>query len=372
MQVKGNQHAFIQGRPSVSALISTTQRWYDATDNMKSGRKGIHAIFIDFKKAFDLVNHTILLQKLSFMNITRDFWLWIQSFLTGRSQQVNICGRLSSIASCPFGVPQGSIISPILFKVHINYLEDGIPNYLNMDTFKYADHCPQYEQVGSGNNSHMQEIMDAVSNRSCNNEMIISARKTKDMWICFSELIDKPPSIHIEDEIIERVNVFKLLGIWLQDNLKWNKHIEEITRRANRKLYHLRDCRKSHLPTHVDLTIFKSIIRSTLEYASLVWGGIPKYLEDEVERVQTRCLKIIDLEKNHLPSLKERRETATRREAIRIQVNPSHPCHSLLPALADHQYNLRKNNKSSRYKLSGTERHKQSFMARACKSLLLD
>ena len=159
-------------------------------------------------------------------------------------------------------------------------------------------------------------------------------------------------------------------GVWLQDNLKWNKHIKEITRRANKKLFHLRDCRKSHLPTHVGLTIFKSIIRPTLKYASPVWGGIPKYLQDEVERVQTKCQKIIGLEKNHLQSLKERRGTATRREAIRIQVNRSYLCHSLLPAPTDHQYNLRKNNESSRYKLSGTERHKKSFMARACKYLL--
>ena len=154
--------------------------------------------------------------------------------------------------------------------------------------------------------------------------------------------------------------------------MKWNKHIEEITRRANRKLYYQRDCRKSHLPIHVDLTIFKSTIRPTLEYASPVWGGIPKYLQDEVELVQTRCLQIIGLEKHHLHSLKDRRETATRREAVRIQASPSHTCHSLLPALADHQNNLRKNNKSSRYKFSGTERHKQSFMARACKYFLLD
>ena len=202
--------------------------------------------------------------------------------------------------------------------------------------------------------------------------MIINAKKTKDMWICFSELIDELPSIHIGDEIIERVNIFKLLGVLLQDNLKWNKHVEEITRRANGKLYHLRDCRKSYHPTHVGLTIFKSIIRPTLEHAPPVWGGKPKYRQDKVERVQTRCLKIMGLEKNNLPSLKDRRETATRREAIRIQAYPSHPCHSLLPALVDHQYNLRKNNKSSRYKLTGTERHKQSFITRACKYFLPD
>ena len=117
------------------------------------------------------------------------------------------------------------------------------------------------------------------------------------MWICFSELIVEPPSIHIGDVVIERVNVFKLLGVWLQDNLKWNKHIEEITRRANKELYHQRDCRKSYHPTHVDLTIFKSIIRPTLEFTSPVWGGTSKHLKDEVEHVPTTCLKIIGQEK---------------------------------------------------------------------------
>ena len=115
-----------------------------------------------------------------------------------------MCGRLSSIASCPLGFPQGSI-SPILFNVDINNLEDGMPNYLNTDTCKYADDCLQCEQVGFGNNSHIQKVIDAVSNWACNNKMIINAKKTKDMWICFSELIDKPPSIHIRDDIIERV-----------------------------------------------------------------------------------------------------------------------------------------------------------------------
>ena len=88
----------------------------------------------------------------------------------------------------------------------------------------------------------MQEVIDAVSNWACNNQMIINAKKTKDMWIRFFELIDESPNIHIGGEIIERLNVFKLLGVWLQDNLKWNKRIEEITHRAYRKLHHLRDC----------------------------------------------------------------------------------------------------------------------------------
>ena len=75
LNIKNNQHAFTPGRSTVSALISTTQNWYNATDNFQSGRKGVHAIFIDFRKAFDLVNHNILLEKLASMNVSKPFWL---------------------------------------------------------------------------------------------------------------------------------------------------------------------------------------------------------------------------------------------------------------------------------------------------------
>ncbi len=109
LNVKDNEHAFIQGRSTVSALISIAQKWYDATDNSLSvsGRKGVHAVFLDFRKAFDLVNHNILLEKLAHMNINKSLWLWIRSFLSGITQQVNLSGILSSTANCPCGVPQG-------------------------------------------------------------------------------------------------------------------------------------------------------------------------------------------------------------------------------------------------------------------------
>ena len=116
LNIKNNQHAFTPGRSTVSALISTTQNWYNATDKSQSGRKGVHAIFIDFRKGFDVV---ILLEKLASMNVSKPFWLWIRSFFIGRTQQVNLHGTLSSIQLCPLGVPQGSVISPTLFNVYI-------------------------------------------------------------------------------------------------------------------------------------------------------------------------------------------------------------------------------------------------------------
>ena len=106
---------------------------FDETENTAHGRKGIHAIFIDFSKAFDMVDHRILLSKLASMNLTKSFWLWIRDFLSMRSQQVKLLQMLSSSAPCPAGVPHGSVISPMLFNVYIDDLEDEmIPRSMPM------------------------------------------------------------------------------------------------------------------------------------------------------------------------------------------------------------------------------------------------
>ena len=368
LKIKNNQHAFTQHRSTVSALISTTQTWFNATDCSKTGKMGVHAAFIDFRKAFDLVDYNILLNKLAAMNINKPFWLWIKSFLSGRVQQVNLNGTLSSIATCPAGVPQGSVISPILFNTYIDDLEDALPEQLKVSTNKYADDCTQHQIVSVDSNSNLQQSINEVNNSAVLNKMAINAKKTKDMWISFTDAIPEPPRLRIGNELIERVNAFKLLGVSFQNNLNWNVHVEEITRKANKRLYHFRECRKSQLPAEVGIITYQSKIRPILEYASPVWAGLPNYLRDEIERVQSRSLRILGLEKDYLPPLNERREEATSREVDRFMNDPNHPCRSVLPKLINNQYNLRNIDRNRNiFFFSGTERHKHSFSGRACK-----
>jgi retron-type reverse transcriptase len=111
------------------------------------------------------VNHNILLEKLASMNVSKPFWLWIRSFLTGRTQQVNLHGTLSSIQPCPIGVPQGSVMSPTLFNVHINDLKDTVPNLVNINTCKYADDCTQYQIIERDTCSSMQEAVEPEKNK---------------------------------------------------------------------------------------------------------------------------------------------------------------------------------------------------------------
>ena len=99
-KIRHNQHAFTNGRSTVSALASITQNWFNKTDNSRDGRMRIYAVSIDFRKAFDLADHGLLLRKLAEMNITKSFRLWMRSFLEGRSQQVKINDSLSSKISC--------------------------------------------------------------------------------------------------------------------------------------------------------------------------------------------------------------------------------------------------------------------------------
>ena len=95
LKVKDNQHAFTKSRPIATALLSTSQQWFGATDN--STRKSVHIILEDCRKAFDLVDNGILLRKVDAMHVTKSFWNWIKTFLTGKTQQVNLQGAQSSI-----------------------------------------------------------------------------------------------------------------------------------------------------------------------------------------------------------------------------------------------------------------------------------
>ena len=157
-----------------------------------------------------------------------------------------------------------------------------------------------------------------------------------------------PDSLVLLGSRIERVPSYKLLGVYISSDLKWNQHVEYITKRANKRLYALRILKKSGLSQNDLLQIYCSLIRSILEYASPVWASIPDSLSDVIESIQKRALKIIFPGNNYseslalsaLPTLSQPRDLACTR-FISDSLN-SEPLRSLCHKdVVCHGYNLR-------------------------------
>ena len=132
----------------------------------------MHIVYVDFRKAFDLVDHAILLTKLAASGVNRGFWKWTQSFLTGRTLQVKLPGALSKVGQVIAGV-----ISPILFNVHINDVDKDIPSCLGIKSCKFADDLTLYQIVPL----HSEVEVDGVKLWADRNKMELNAKKTKDM-----------------------------------------------------------------------------------------------------------------------------------------------------------------------------------------------
>ena len=130
---------------------------------------------------------------------------------TDRTQQVKLPGALSTKRSCPAGVPQGSVISPLLFNIFIDDIDDAIP--ANLRVCKYAGDCTFYEFISTNDESSMQVVLNSIHEWTTSNHMLINSKKTKDMLLTFRKSPTTPDSLHLGNCELERVNVFKLLEV---------------------------------------------------------------------------------------------------------------------------------------------------------------
>ena len=182
---------------------------------------------LDFSKAFDLINHHILLEKLTNSGLPRHIVRWIGAFLPDRSQKVMIGSNCSRSGSPNGGVPQGTLSGPKCFLLYVNDLEANVPLY------KYVDDSTLFEIYNTTDVSVMQESIDRAVNWTHNNCMKINSKKSKEMVICFTpdeHFRNSIPSIVIEGNIVETVEYAKLLGVTLSNDLTWNRHVDCIVK----------------------------------------------------------------------------------------------------------------------------------------------
>ena len=226
------QHGFRSGRSCETQLITT---FHDIASAYNKKGSQIDIAVLDFSKAFDTVPHDGLLSKLKHYGIDDKIWLWISNFLKRRKQRVVVDGIQSDLVTVDSGVPQGTVLGPILFLLHIN----DLPSVISKVRL-FADDCLVYREIKNRQDQiALQKDLNLLENWGSKWGMRFNAAKCNIMRMSRKQT---PISTQYElsGQVLEEVKDAKYLGVTVSDDLEWTKHINAITTKANSKLSFLR------------------------------------------------------------------------------------------------------------------------------------
>ena len=272
-------------------------------------------IILDFSKAFDTVPHKKLLNKLEGYGINGSILKWIDSFLTQRKMCVAVDGEISEWTPVLSGVPQGTVLGPLLFLCHINDLPDCVSSQVRL----FADDCLLYRPIRK-QSDHIALQQDLENLVSWADAWGMSFNSEK----CYL-LSSRNKSTHfysIKDKILKQVHNNPYLGVIISDDFKWSTHISKKAAKASSMLGLLKRNLK-RCPVECKKLGYTSLVRSSLEYASIIWDPYQQGDINRLERIQRRAARFISgdyisreegfmtrlLDELELPTLEDRRKT---------------------------------------------------------------
>ena len=281
-----NQFGNVQGVSTSHYLMSLLHHLHQGSD--KSYNIGT-VVLTDFSKAFDLVNHNIAIEKLSALGVRGAIVPWICSFLNNRRQCVRYNQTLSDYAVLTAGVPQGTKLGPITFQIVIN---DAACNS-NTSCWKYVDDLTFAENRLCKEDSKMQADLDDFLEWSETNQLKLNPTKCQAIQICFMR--NPPPHLDLKigTKSLSFVSSAKVLGIWLQEDLKWDSQIDPC-KNANKRLFMLRTLKRFGFNTSELITVYRGYIRPIIEYADVIWhSSLTLKQSQTLESIQRRACKIM-------------------------------------------------------------------------------
>ncbi len=282
-----DQYGFRHQRSCLQQLLEALEDWTAYLDN------GDHVdiIYFDFAKAFDSVPHKRLLNKLRLYGISGNLYDWIGSFLENRKQRVVLNGCKSDWVTVTSGVPQGSVLGPLLFLLFVNDLTSHI-EFCKVKMF--ADDIKLYAKE-KGNHSKIQRDITKICDWSKTQQLPINPQKCKFLRLgnCNDSFQRYTLTINNGTPVeISKVEEMKDLGVIIDSKLKFDKHISEICRKAQGVLASIKRT-MTFMDTEVFINLYKSLVRPLLESSVPVWNPYLKKHEKQLESIQRRATKLV-------------------------------------------------------------------------------
>ena len=282
------QHGFRRNRSCVTNLLEVMET---ITDHLDDGSP-VDMLYLDFRKAFDAVPHQRLLTKLKSYGVTDNVFNWVKDFLSNRTQCVRVDNAYSDRADVLSGIPQGSILGPVLFTIFINDIADVVSSGCRI----FADDTKVY-------------------NKCCNSDVIqndiLNLQEWTNTWNLYFN-VAKCKVLHIGQNnpnkeytmnnnngsaIIDSCENEKDLGVTFDCKLTFDAHVQNVIKKANRILGIIRRT-FTFMDVDTFLRLYKTMVRPHLEYANAVWAPHLKRLSQDIERVQRRATKLLPVCKN--------------------------------------------------------------------------
>ncbi|CAI6352586.1 unnamed protein product [Macrosiphum euphorbiae] len=251
----------------------------------------VDAIYTDISKAFDTINHAVLIRKLELMGVNNLMLKWFSSYISCRSQKVRLHGYVSNNISIPSGVPQGGHISPLLF---ILYMNDVGLVFKHAQFSMFADDLKLFYNINSlDDGSKLQDDFDNFKAWCYNNGLQVNINKCNSI----SFYRNKSPfniAYYSDNYLLPKVDSIKDLGVIFSSSLSFTAHIQSITIKASRSLgFIIRNTRDFNNIVSLK-TLYFALVRSVLEYCSILWNPYQLVWINKIERVQNKFLRFIN------------------------------------------------------------------------------
>ena len=280
-----NQYGNVKGVSTSHYLVSLMHFLHTGAERPKNVGT---VVLTDFSKAFDLIDHNLLISKFIQIGVRESLIPWICSFISGRQQCVRYNKTLSDYKTLKGGLPQGTKMGPLGFQVIIN----DAASEATTSVWKYVDDLTLASNTTKTVHS-LQTDLDSFVQWTKNNNLTLNPTKCQGLQVCFMQ--DPPaPNLCIENVPLNFAKFAKILGIWLQDDLKWEKQISEMLKKTNSRLYMLRNLKRFGFDPSELSIVYKGYVRPLLEYGDVVWGSsLTCDQSSTLEKVQKRACKII-------------------------------------------------------------------------------